>query len=130
MVTIQTNSSETEKDNNQRIQEDRGWKNLLILGIVASGIAIATTSVSLIIYHNSGDIYLDRSRPGFLPDETEIQPIIEEDYSVSPSGRLTEKDLDDFISHFEENIEMIDDLENPFSEVPLSDESLGIPIGE
>jgi alpha-galactosidase/6-phospho-beta-glucosidase family protein len=36
-------------------------------------IALATTGVSLAIYHNSGDIYLDRSRPGFLPDEQEIK---------------------------------------------------------
>ena len=50
---------------------NKGGKNLVILGILAIFIAILTSSISLIIYHNSGDIYLDRSRPGFLPDEKE-----------------------------------------------------------
>ena len=40
---------------------------VVILGVVAIMIAVATTGVSLAVYHNSGDIYLDRSRPGFLP---------------------------------------------------------------
>ena len=47
-----------------------GGRNLLILGIISVLIAVTTTGVSLAIYHYSGDIYLDRSRPGFLPDET------------------------------------------------------------
>lgn len=102
-------------------------RNLLILGVLAVGIAIATTSISLIIYHNSGDIYLDRSRPGFLPDEEEVQQKPSSTYMFSNSGQLTEGDLDEFIEHFEETVDTIDDLENPFSETPLSDASLGIP---
>ena len=50
-----------------------GGRNLVILGVAATVIAIITTGVSLLIYHNSGDIYLDRSRPGFLPDEEEAE---------------------------------------------------------
>ena len=48
-----------------------GGRKLIILGIASALIALATTGISLAIYHNSGDIYLDRSRPGFLPDEDE-----------------------------------------------------------
>ena len=53
-------------------------KNLLVLGIIAVGIALATTVVSLVVYHNSGDIYLDRSRPGFLPSEDEVKDLEDE----------------------------------------------------
>ncbi|MBR2600686.1 hypothetical protein IKE07_00900, partial [Candidatus Saccharibacteria bacterium] len=85
---------------------------------------------SLVIYHNSGDIYLDRSRPGFLPDKTEVQPVVDGDYSFEPSGQLTADNMDEYIKYYEENVDMIDDLVNPFSGTPLSDESLGIPTGE
>ena len=32
-------------------------------------IAIATTTISLIIYRATGDIYLDRSRPGYIAED-------------------------------------------------------------
>ena len=115
---------------NNDATKESGSKNLLILGVVSVAIAIATTAISLVIYHNSGDIYLDRSRPGFLPDKTETQPRTESNYSFASSGQLTERDLDDYIKYYEENVDMIDDLESPFSSTPLSDESLGIPAGE
>ena len=51
----------------------RGGKNLVLLGASAVLIATVTTCISLAIYHNSGDIYIDRSRPGFLPDKEEIE---------------------------------------------------------
>lgn len=102
-------------------------RDLLILGILAVGIAIATTVISLVIYHKSGDIYLDRSRPGFLPDEEEIQQQPETNYSFPSSGVLTGKDLDEYIKHFEETVDTIDDLASPFSESSLSDEAFGIP---
>lgn len=102
-------------------------KNLIILGAVSTGIAVITTAVSLIIYHNSGDIYLDRSRPGYLPDESEIQSQVESSYDFSVTGPLTESDLEEYIKHFEEKLGNIDDLKDPFSGAPLSNESLGIP---
>ena len=102
-------------------------RNLLILGILSVGVAVITTVISLILYHNSGDIYLDRSRPGFLPSEDEVQELPEKDYTFQSSGILTEQDLDEYIKNFQEVIDYIDDLESPFSETPLSDNSLGIP---
>ena len=63
-----------------------GSRNLIILGILSIIIALTTTSVSLAIYHNSGDIYLDRSRPNVLPDEDEINDDKDEynvDYKLS-----------------------------------------------
>lgn len=102
-------------------------KKLLILGIISVGIALTTTIVSLVIYHNSGDIYLDRSRPGFLPSEDEAKNIPEKDYTFPSSGTLTEETMDEYIKNFQEVIDYIDDLESPFSEAPLTDYSLGIP---
>ena len=37
-----------------------GGRNLMRLGLIATIITILTTTISLVIYHNSGDIYLDR----------------------------------------------------------------------
>lgn len=102
-------------------------KNLLILGILAISIALITTIVSVVVYHNSGDIYLDRSRPGFLPDEEEVEQQPESTYSFPNSGPIDEASLNEYIEHFEESLVVIDDLDSPFSEAPLSDESLGIP---
>ena len=48
-----------------------GGRNLVFLGLGAVLIATLTTSISLYLYHESGDIYLDRSRPGFLPEKVE-----------------------------------------------------------
>ena len=56
----------------QKKKLNKGGWNLVILGIMAVVIAVITSGVSLLIYHNSGDIYLYRSRPGFLPDERKI----------------------------------------------------------
>ena len=50
-----------------------GGRNLVIMGVASIVVSLATTGVSLAIYHNTGDIYLDRSRPGYLPDEQEIE---------------------------------------------------------
>ena len=43
-----------------------GARNLLILGCGAIAITAITTSLSLFIYRQTGDIYLDRSRPGYV----------------------------------------------------------------
>lgn len=118
------------KEAEKEAPKESGPKNLFILGVVSVAIAVATTAISLVIYHNSGDIYLDRSRPGFLPDKTEVQPVVDGDYSFEPSGQLTTDNMDEYIKYYEENVDMIDDLVNPFSGTPLSDESLGIPTGE
>lgn len=105
-----------------------GARNLLILGLASTVIAIATTGVSLAIYHNNGDIYLDRSRPGFLPDEDEIEKDDkkEEDYSFNTQGKITKEILDEYLEKMQIDIDIINSYEDPFSEAALSDESLDI----
>ena len=106
-------------------------RNLLILGIASIGISIATTSISLLAYHNSGDIYLDRSRPGFLPDEKEVeeQQGQKKDFVFDKNGELDPDILRVYLNNYQEQLDELDRLEKPFSATPLSDESLGIPAG-
>lgn len=104
-----------------------GARNLVILGAAAMVIALTTTGVSLAIYHDSGDIYLDRSRPGYLPDEEEIeQEPEEEEYEFEKSGAVTREVLDEYLTELEEEIKAVEAYSNPFGAGAISDETLGI----
>ena len=110
----------------------KGGKNLIILGIISCLIALGTTGVSLAIYHNTGDIYLDRSRPGYLPDEAEIESEEEktEDavYSFNKDQEITASTLGEYVEELYKEAEAIDAHKDPFGLEALSDESLGIPV--
>ena len=109
-----------------------GGRNLVILGVAATVIAIITTGVSLLIYHNSGDIYLDRSRPGYLPDEEEIEEEgeKEEEYVFEKTGKLTMNVIEEYLEKLQVEVRAVDEYEKPFDESALSDERLGIPSSE
>lgn len=105
--------------------------NLLLLGIGATLIAMLTTGISILIYHYSGDIYLDRSRPGFLPDKEEIENQGEDEaYLFSENGPVTKYDLDEYLKQFQEEIKDLDGLKDPYGPEPLSDGALGIPAAK
>lgn len=105
-----------------------GGRNLMRLGLIATIITILTTTISLVIYHNSGDIYLDRSRPGFLPEKPEAkhddQP--EKSYSFPESGNLDIKSLEEFRENFRKTLEEVKKIKDPFSSDNLSDEFVGL----
>lgn len=103
-------------------------RNLLLLGIISIGIATLTTAVSIFIYHKTGDIYLDRSRPGFLPDEDETKADQEKakDFNFSSSGSIDPEILQEYLDNYQSQLDALDKLEKPFSSTPLSDASLGI----
>ena len=109
----------------------RGGRNLVILGAAALCIAVVTTSVSLAVYHSSGDIYLDRSRPGFLPDEEEIEEEEnkdnQENYVFSETGTIDAKTLDEYLKQFQSEVESLEAFKRPFDPDSISDSSLGIP---
>ena len=114
-----TEKTDTEKPN----------RNLLFLGLISIGIAIATTALSLLFYHNSGDIYLDRSRPGFLPDKSEVEEKDEEqtEFVFSDSGKITEESLNEYLENLKLELDRLNDYSSdPFGPNPLSDESLGL----
>jgi len=121
-----------EENKQTKEKMNRGKWNLVILGVAATVIAAVTTGVSLVIYHNSGDIYLDRSRPGFLPDEEEIEEETEEDeeFNFSKTGPIDLTVLEEYLKELQIEVEAIDANEKPFEEKVLSDENLGIPKQE
>lgn len=111
-----------------KINMTHGGRNLVIMGVVSILIALATTGVSLAIYHNSGDIYLDRSRPGYLPDESEIEEgeKEEEEYNFEKSGKLTVEVIEEYLEKLQVEVKAIDVYDKPFDGDVLSDERLGI----
>ena len=114
----------------QNKKMEKGGRNLILLGLLSTLIATATTGVALAIYHNSGDIYLDRSRPGFLPDEEEIEQDEkapeEEEYVFQKDAVLNDEMVDEFLKHLQDEINGINAYEKPFGADVLSDEHLGI----
>ena len=106
----------------------KGGRNLVLLGVIATMIALLATTISLLIYHNSGDIYLDRSRPGFLPDEEELEleEVSTKEFQFEKSGKITAEVLDEYIEELEAEVKMIDSFEGAFSTEALSDGKLGI----
>lgn len=108
--------------------QSRGDRNLTILGIGAILIALTTTSIGILVYHNSGDIYLDRSRPGYLPDpeEVEEEQNISSTYTYPENGPLDKSELEDYLKELKKINDRLKALANPYSASPLSDESLGI----
>ncbi len=107
----------------------RNWKkwNLVWLGVISVVIAGVTTGVSLLIYHNSGDIYLDRSRPGYLPDEAEVvEEEKAEDYKFDKTGEMTMGDLEKYEEELKNQVEEMGTEEKPFNAEMLSDKALGI----
>lgn len=120
-------------ENDSEKKQTNGARNLLIMGIVAILVALSTTGVSLAIYHNSGDIYLDRSRPGFLPDKDEIDEDankVKLDYELEKSGAITNEILDEYLENFAIEEEKVQVYRDPFGEKALSDASLGIEYVE
>lgn len=95
-------------------------RNLILLGAIAIIIAIATSSLALTIYHNTGDIYLDRSRPGFLPDKTESIPE-EYEYTFSEAIELNQASLEKYLKEYQKLLSNLHQITDPFSMDPLSD---------
>lgn len=106
----------------------RGGRNLTILGIGALLITILTTTASLLVYRNSGDIYLDRSRPGYLPDEDEVkeEPVTNNGFSYPDVGPLNKAELEQYLKELRATNARLEALSDPYAPGPLSDESLGI----
>ena len=108
----------------------RGSRNLILLGVISTLIAGATTGLSVAIYHYSGDMYLDSSRPGHLPEksEEEDEEQSSEKYVLQDRGPIDEETLKNFLYHYNDQLDRIEAVEAPYSATPLSNESLGIPV--
>lgn len=108
--------------------KEKGGRNLVILGIISTVVALVTTGFALAIYHNSGDIYLDRSRPGFLPDEEEIESddVAEEEYDFNKVDKLDAETIETYLENLNEITKSLDEYDDSFNASALSDEKLGI----
>ncbi len=105
-----------------------GRRNLILLGILAASIAFISTAVELWIYRSSGDIYLDRSRPGYLPDDKEVNETTNANsgFHFSDTGELDSKELQEYLKELKAVSGYLKRLEDPYASDSLSDESLGI----
>lgn len=104
--------------------------NLLFLTVAAILFALITTMVSVFIYTASGDIYLDRSRPGFISKEektiTDGEINSDSSRSFSPEGHVDKKVLKKYLKSYNINLRKIQNADYAFPDGPISDESLGI----
>lgn len=107
---------------------NHGRRNLIVLGLAAMSIAAITTITELWLYRTSGDIYLDRSRPGYLPDRDEVEENnnASSAYTYSETGSLDAAELQTYIDELKTVQQHIDRITDPYDPEPLSDESLGI----
>ena len=124
------NNSSAEQVKASRKKKIKGGTNLVILGVASVLIAATTTGISLAIYHNSGDIYIDRSRPGYLPDEEEIEDEEgkELEYRLDRTGKMNIEIVEEYLENLGFEIKAIDTYEKPFNQEVLTDEHLGIPL--
>jgi hypothetical protein len=125
-MILKSKEKDKKKDKDEEPFLKSGGRNLLILTGICVIFAIATTSLSLFIYRKTGDVYLDRSRPGYI-SEGEEKP---ENQSVKPTfdddGPINEEQLDLYLKELESAKKNIDDSKDGFSSTPLSNNSLGI----
>lgn len=108
--------------------QTRGGRNLALLGLGSILIATITTSIGIYVYHSSGDIYIDRSRPGYLPDpdEVEEEQEINPTYSYPDNGPIEKSEFKTYLEELKKVNDRLKALADPYSPAPLSDESLGI----
>lgn len=106
-----------------------GGRNLIILGIASILIAGITSTVSLYLYHKTGDIYLDCS----LPDAdcpsaraSSEDNKRDENFTFSDSGNIDRETLEKYLEELKNTVNHIDKLDEPFTSNSLSDEALGI----
>ena len=117
-----------EEQNIENPPRSNGGRNLVIMGLLAILIAIITTSVSLMIYRGTGDIYLDRSRPGFIAEGEEHNKEDDRHEDFSSEGAVNDEVIDKYLKELDILVERIDGSSDSFSAEPLSDDSLGIVI--
>lgn len=103
----------------------RGGRNLTILGFGAVLIALITTSISLYFY-SKGDIYIDRSRPGYISEDEKHNDADDKKEDYSNEGAITEKSIDEYLNDLDSVSERIEASQNDFGPDPLSDINLMI----
>jgi hypothetical protein len=103
-----------------------GGRNLLLLCLFSVIIATITTSVSVFIYYKSGNIYPDRSRPGYIAEGEKHDEADDNKENFSSDGEINAAALEEYKEQLKIVEERLNAAEDAFSSTPLSDETLGI----
>ena len=115
--------------NNSEENKGSGGKKLILLCVISVFITLCLTTVSLAIYHYSGDIYLDRSRPGYLPDTEEVEDDEEDeegDYNFAKTGPINKEVLEEYLKKLQIEVDALDEYQSPFDADALSDAQFGL----
>ena len=107
-----------------------GGRNLIILGLSAVLIAIVSTAASLQIYRATGDIYLDRSRPGYISDGEKHSEEDDQKENFSNEGEITKSAIDEYFKEFDKITNRISESSDDFLLDAINDDSLGISVEE
>lgn len=121
---LKQNPSEQNEEEAPRVIH--GGRNLMILGLVSAIIAIVTTAISLVVYRVTGDIYLDRSRPGYISENEADDDKYDAKENISTEGEVTKSTINEYINQLDSVRGRIESLENAFDEDPLNDDALSI----
>lgn len=103
-----------------------GGRNLLLLCLAGIVMALISTSISLIIYRSSGDIYIDRSRPGYISEDEVYDTADDGNETFSSDGEITKDVLDEYAKDINDIYQRLDAAKDAFSDKALSAETLGI----
>ena len=105
-----------------------GGRNLMILGFATAVIAIISTAVSLQIYRATGDIYLDRSRPGYISEGEKHRDEDDQKENFSNEGEVNQKAIDEYLKELDKVMGRISEASDDFSPEALTDDSLSISV--
>lgn len=111
-------------------KSSKGGRNLLLLAFFSVVIAGISIAVSLHIYRVTGDIYLDRSRPGYIAED-EVHNNEDDGKEIfSKDGEINKQVLEEFLESYDEVFDRIEKSGDSFNETPVSDFTLGIESAE
>ena len=105
-----------------------GGRNLIILGFASAVIAIIATAISLHIYRSTGDIYLDRSRPGYISEGEKHSKDDDQKETFSNEGEVDQKAINEYLKELDKVMGRISESSDDFSLEALTDDSLGISV--
>lgn len=111
-------------------KSSKGGRNLLLLAFFSVIIAGVSIAASLHIYRVTGDIYLDRSRPGYIAED-EVHNNEDDGKEIfSKDGEINKQVLEEFLESYDEVFDRIEKSGDSFNETPVSDFTLGIDSAE
>lgn len=101
-------------------------RNMMLLAVISITVPIITSAISLHIYRSSGDIYLDRSRPGFIAEGETHNEEDDGKEQFASDGAMDGEAVDEYLKQLKIVEERLEGASESFDAYPLSDEALGI----